>query len=229
MKRINVRMKMVSDGCPLRKGGGDVAEGVMETAGRRTRSDAVENRRRILQAARKAFAEEGVDGVSMHRIGRAAGVGQGTLYRHFEHKGSLCSALLAEEIEGFVGEMRRRTEGRGLAIGRLKWFLGWVARFNEDNGALLGAIRDASAGGRRVELYGNPFYEKLKNTVFVLLDEADGNGEIPPDLDTEFLADILLAALNIDLYLYQRHQLGMERERIVGGLRSLLDGLRVRG
>ena len=165
----------------------------------------------------------------MHRIGQAAGVGQGTLYRHFGHKGALCSALLAEEIEGFVGEMRRRTEGRGPALGRLKWFLGWVARFNEEHGPLLGAIQDASSGSRRVELYGNPFYERLRNTVVELLDEAVGGGEIPADLDVECLADMLLAALNIDLYLYQRHQLGMGRERIVGGLRSLLNGLRITG
>ena len=207
-----------------------MAEGAVGAEARRMRRDAVENRRRILEAAREAFAEGGVDGTSMHRIGRAAGVGQGTLYRHFEHKGALCSALLSEEIEGFVGEMRRRTEGRGPALGRLKWFLGWVARFNEQNGPLLGAIRAASSGGRRrVELYGNPFYERGTDTVVELLDEAVGGGEIPADLDVECLADTLLAALNIDLYLYQRHQLGMERERIVGGLRSLLNGLRVSG
>lgn len=206
-----------------------MAKGASGTEARRTRSDAAENRRRILEVAREAFAEGGVDGTSMHRIGRAAGVGQGTLYRHFEHKGALCSALLAEEIEGFVGEMRRRTEGRGPALGRLKWFLGWVARFNEENGPLLGAIRDASAAGRRVELYGNPFYERLRNTVVELLDEAVGGGEVSPELDVECLADMFLAALSIDLYLYQRRQLGMERERIMGGLRSLLDGLRVRG
>lgn len=197
--------------------------------GRAGRRDAIENRRRILEAARDAFAEGGVDGTSMHRIGRLAGVGQGTLYRHFEHKGALCAALLSEEIEDFVREMRRRTEGRGPALGRLKWALGWVSRFNEQNSALLGAIRDASAGGRRVELYGNPFYERLKNTVVELLDEAVGNEELPAELDVECVADTLLAALNIDLYLYQRHQLGLERERIVGGLRSLLDGLRIRG
>ena len=206
-----------------------MAKGAAGTEARRTRSDAAENRRRILEVAREAFAEGGVDGTSMHRIGRAAGVGQGTLYRHFEHKGALCSALLAEEIEGFVGEMRRRTEGRGPALGRLKWFLGWVARFNEENGPLLGAIREASSGGRRVELYGNPFYERLRNTVVELLDEAVGGGEISPELDVECLADMILAALNIDVYLYQRQQLGMERDRILGGVRSLLDGLRVRG
>ena len=190
------------------------------------RSDAVENRGRILDAAREAFAQRGVDGTSMHQIGRAAGVGQGTLYRHFEHKGALCSALLSEEIEGFVGEMRRRTEGRGPALGRLKWFLGWVAKFNEQNGELLGAIRDSAAGGRRVELYDNPFYDRLRKTVAGLLNEAGDLGEVSSDLDTECLADTLLAALNVDLYLYQRHQLGMERERIVGALRSVLDSLR---
>lgn len=206
-----------------------MARGASGTETRKTRSDAVENRRRILEVAREAFAEGGVDGTSMHRIGRAAGVGQGTLYRHFEHKGALCSALLSEEIGAFVGEMRRRTEGRGAALGRLKWFLGWVARFNEENGPLLGAIQDASSGGRRIELYGNPFYERLRDTVVELLDEAVGGGEISPELDVECLADMFLAALNIDLYLYQRRQLGMERERILSGLRSLLDGLRVRG
>lgn len=205
-----------------------MAEGASGTAARRVRSDAVENRRRILEAAREAFAEGDVDGTSMHGIGRRAGVGQGTLYRHFEHKGALCSALLSEEIEGFVGEMRRRTEGRGPALGRLKWFLGWMARFNEENGPLLAAIRDAAAGGRRVELYGNPFYERLRDTVVELLDEAVGGGEVPEDLDVECVADTLLAGINIDLYLYQRHQLGMGRERIVDGLRSLLNGLRVR-
>ena len=194
--------------------------------GKAVRSDAVENRGRILDAAREAFAERGVDGTSMHQIGRAAGVGQGTLYRHFEHKGALCSALLSEEIEGFVDVMRRRTEGRGSALGRLKWFLGWVAKFNEQNGELLGGIRDSAAGGRRVELYGNPFYEKLKSTVAGLLNEAGDLGEVSSDLATACLADTLLAALNVALYLYQRHQLGMERERIVGALRSVLDGLR---
>src|SRR4028119_27921 len=171
----------------MRSDVGENRGGVLEAGGRgvgaaagaearQSLSDAVENRGRILEAAREAFAEGGVDGTSMHRIGRAAGVGQGTLYRHFGHKGALCSALLAEEIEGFVGEMRRRTEGRGPALGRLKWFLGWVASFNEKHGPLLGAIQDASSGGRRVELYGNPFYERLRNTVVELLDEAVGGG-----------------------------------------------------
>src|SRR4028119_2393377 len=104
---------MMSDDCPFSKEGGEMAESAATTGGRKMRGDAVENRRRILEAAREAFAEGGVDGTSMHRIGQAAGVGQGTLYRHFEHKGALCSALLSEEIVAFVGDVRWRWGAAG--------------------------------------------------------------------------------------------------------------------
>ncbi len=200
--------------------------GVVEAAPRRERSDAAESRRRVLDAARGLFAERSVDAVSMHEIGRAAGVGQGTLYRRYEHKGALCSALLAEEIEGFVDEVRRRAGGRGSALGRLKWFLGRLARFNDDNAALLGAIRDAAGGGRRVEMYGNPFYSWLRGTVAALVRQAMNEGAMMGELDVECVADALLATLNIDLYLYQRHELGMSRERVTRSLHALLDGLR---
>lgn len=215
---------MVSDKCPLIKGG---LELVVGSAVRGERRDAVESRRKILDAARRLFEERGVDSVSMHEIGRVAGVGQGTLYRRFEHKGALCSALLSEEIENFQDESRRRIGSRGSALGRLKWFLGRLAKFNDENAPLLGAVRDAAGGGRRIEMHRNPFYEGLREIVASLLREALEGGEIRPGLDVECVADTLLAALNIDLYLYQRRELEMNRERIVESLRSIVDGLRV--
>jgi AcrR family transcriptional regulator len=78
------------------------------------RRDAAGSRRKILGAARRLFKSRGVDAVSMHEVGRevgrAAGVGQGTLYQRFEHKGVLCSALLAEQIEDFYEETWERVE-----------------------------------------------------------------------------------------------------------------------
>lgn len=198
----------------------------VESVPRRERSDAAESRRRILDAARGLFGERSVDAVSMHEIGRRAGVGQGTLYRRYEHKGALCSALLGEEIEGFVDEVRRRAGGRGSAFGRLKWFLGRLAWFSDQNAALLGGIRDSAGGGRRVALYGNSFYGWLRATVAALVEQAMDEGTATPGLDVECVADALLAALNIDLYLYQRHERDMSRERIVRSLHSLVDGLR---
>jgi AcrR family transcriptional regulator len=62
------------------------------------RRDAERNRQRILQAARKVFAERGLSG-SHDDIAREAGVGVGTVYRRFPHKEQLIDALFEERIE----------------------------------------------------------------------------------------------------------------------------------
>jgi AcrR family transcriptional regulator len=202
----------------------------LQGVARTERRDAASSRRKILSAARGLFKERGVDEVSMHEVGRAAGVGQGTLYRRFGHKGALCSALLAEEVEDFYEETWERIEADDRpAQARLAWFLDRLAGFNERNAELLGAIRDVTGGERRVEMYRNPFYGWLRATVVALLRRAEEGGEIRPDLDLECAADTLLAALNIDLYLYQRRELGMDRGRIVAALGSMLDGMRGTG
>ncbi|MGW0812846.1 TetR/AcrR family transcriptional regulator [Streptomyces viridiviolaceus] len=64
------------------------------------RSDARSNRLRILEAAAELLAVPG--DTSMKRIARRAGVGQGTLYRHFPTRESLVLQVYAEEVEGLV-------------------------------------------------------------------------------------------------------------------------------
>lgn len=202
--------------------------GTLGGVAREERRDAASSRRKILGTARRLFKDRGVDAVSMHEVGRTAGVGQGTLYRRFEHKGALCSALLAEQIEDFYEETWERVEAEERpALARLAWFLDRLAGFNERNADLLGAIRDAAGGERRVETYRNPFYGWLRATVILLLRRAVDEGDAATELDVEYAADFVLAPLNIDLYLFQRHELGMEPVRITGTLRGLLlDGLR---
>ena len=193
---------------------------------RTERRDAAERRRRILGAARKLFGEKGVDAVSMYEVGRTAGVGQGTLYRRYEHKGALCSALLAESAERFSEEIQARDESGDSSLAMLEHLLVRLVDFNEENGPLLGAMRDAAGGGRRHEVYRGPFYGWLRDTTVTLLTRAVEEGEARP-LDVEYAADALLAPLNIDLYLFQRHELGMQPERIAAALRGLLlHGLR---
>ena len=94
---------------------------------------------------------------------------------------------------------------------------------------MLGAVRDAAGGERRMEMYRNPFYRWLRATVTLLLRTAIDEQEVAPDLDIEYATDFVLAPLNIDLYLFQRHELGMEPARITSVLRGLLlDGLKSR-
>jgi AcrR family transcriptional regulator len=70
---------------------------VTETAApeRPLRRDAERNRDRIVEAARVAFAADGID-VSVEEIARRAGVGMGTLYRRFPTKGDLVDAVLED-------------------------------------------------------------------------------------------------------------------------------------
>ena len=62
------------------------------------RADARRNRKRIVAAARKSMARKGLD-AQMEDIARAAGVGVGTVYRHFPTKDELVEALAAERFE----------------------------------------------------------------------------------------------------------------------------------
>jgi len=64
------------------------------------RADARRNYAKVLAAAREAFAEGG-ESTSLEEIARRAGVGIGTLYRHFPNRQALLEALYVDEVEGF--------------------------------------------------------------------------------------------------------------------------------
>jgi AcrR family transcriptional regulator len=72
------------------------------TAPRQQRSDAKRNREQIVAAARMLFARFGVE-ASVDEITRAAGVGMGTLYRHFPTKEDLVDAVLEDAFAEFLG------------------------------------------------------------------------------------------------------------------------------
>jgi AcrR family transcriptional regulator len=78
----------------------------MEAPARPLRADAARNRARVLDAARTAFAEAGLD-VGVEEIARRAGVGKGTLYRRFPTKEALVRAIfedILDEVERRVAE-----------------------------------------------------------------------------------------------------------------------------
>src|SRR5262245_23983686 len=84
----------------------------MEAHVRPLRADAARNRARVLDAARTAFAEAGLD-VGVEEIARRAGVGKGTLYRRFPTKAALVRAIfedILEEIDRIVAEADAQTD-----------------------------------------------------------------------------------------------------------------------
>lgn len=87
------------------------------------RADALRNRAKILGIAREAYAEQGL-GASLDGIARRAGVGPGTLYRHFAGRDELVAALLEDEM---VDLEREFTELRDSALDAEAKITRWLA------------------------------------------------------------------------------------------------------
>ena len=170
-------------------------------ARRQERRDAAENRKRVLDVAQRLFEESGVEAVSMHQIAQAAGVGQGTLYRRYPHKGELCRDLLSETFDRFradAEEYLAQSAASTPALDRLNNLLERYVALMDTKTSLLAAIGDACWGQRRVEKFQSPGYQWAHGTITALLTAAVENGEVRT-IDTCFTADALLAALRADV------------------------------
>jgi AcrR family transcriptional regulator len=193
----------------------------------RERRDAAANRALLLETAEKLFAEHGVSAVTMAEIAQVAGVGKGTLYRRFAHKGELCLALLDSQLQAFQNDqldiMRQSAEHGDAYLRQLVTFLAALIQFTERHMPLLWEIDQygQSMDGEDIERPHSWQYM----TAHGLLQRARRAGEVAPDLDAPFVAEALLAPLVARTYLFQREQLGFTPERITAGLSRLVTGL----
>ena len=73
------------------------------------RADAAANHARILEAAQAVLVERGLD-MEVGEVARRAGVGVGTLYRHFANRDDLVRAVLAQAVEDMLGRVRSAAE-----------------------------------------------------------------------------------------------------------------------
>jgi AcrR family transcriptional regulator len=73
---------------------------------RKPRTDAQRNRERILEVAKSAFAHSGAD-ASLDDVAKQAGVGAGTLYRHFPTREALIEAVYRAEVEKLAAAQER--------------------------------------------------------------------------------------------------------------------------
>jgi AcrR family transcriptional regulator len=194
----------------------------------RERRDAAEHRRQVLAAAVRLFAERGVQAVTMDEIARAAGVGKGTLYRRYAHKGLLCLALMESCWHRFqedaVAELAQ-SAGCLSPLERLTRFLGrlvdWIEEHVDWLDVIAGAAREQPGDACR-----GPIFQWLHRVIAGLLAQADNQGEAAVE-DPVYMADVLLAALDVNLYAYQRRARGYTPEQIHRGLCLIVDSLRV--
>ena len=182
---------------------------------RTERRDAAENRQRILDAALRLFDQHGVENVSMNQIAMEAEIGSGTLYRRYSNKGELCLDLIKdnvvlcfEEIEAYLEENKNEPPVERL-IGILSRFI----RFRESKAQLLKGVEDSASSNRNKSIGRSPLYNELHQYLVSLFDEMDTDKE--GQANSVFRADMLLAALRSDAYLFQREVRGYTPEEVL--------------
>ena len=166
---------------------GDEVDVAGTTSRRPLRADARRNRDRILEAAGLVIAAEGTD-VYVETIAEKAGVGVGTLYRHFPTKQKLCEAVLLERVSALVAEARQLTDDDdpgGVFFGFLKHFVGEAAA-KRDLVAMMGdGSKFKETATVRVELF---------DTVGVLLRRAQSVGAVRPEVSSTTVLSLVGAA-----------------------------------
>ncbi|MCF3173194.1 TetR/AcrR family transcriptional regulator [Streptomyces sioyaensis] len=158
-----------------------------------SRADARRNRALVLQAARFAFEEQGL-GVPLGEIARRAGVGAGTVYRHFSSKEALFRATIVDRIELFTDTARDLVDVTDPGPVFLR-FLASVVRLAARNKALCDALEAAGAG--RFEPspgVGKDFDDALE----VLLGRAQAAGDVRQDVGIADIRALLVGCLSME-------------------------------
>lgn len=150
---------------------------------RALRADARRNRERVLAAAREAFAAEGIS-VPLDEIARRAGVGPGTVYRHFPTKEALFHAAIVDNIERMLDFARglESADDPGAAFFDLLDHM--VAE-----GGVKRDLADALGGHETIEITGPT--KEFQAAIARLLRRAQDAGAIRDDIEFDDLMRVL--------------------------------------
>src|ERR1700730_10881206 len=171
-----------------------VADEGEPAAVRKPRADAERNRVRLLETAKAAFAEKG-SAASLDEIARIAGVGAGTLYRHFPTRDALVAAVYRDETHRRVVAASRLVETHPPVMALREWLLLFVDYIATKHGMY--EVLNSIVGGA-FGLYSAPT-AKVKQAMAKLVDRAVASGDIRLDLDPLDLLRALAGVANIGL------------------------------
>ena len=159
------------------------------TTARSPRADAVRNRERVLEAAKAVFSAGGPD-ASLEAVAKRAGVGIGTLYRHFPTREALFEAVYRREVEQLTDlaeQLKSETEPAEALRRWLRSNVEFVATKKGMSAALALTVHSSS----ELAAYSR---DRLTKAVGALLDRAIAAGEIRADISAE---DILRALVGM--------------------------------
>jgi AcrR family transcriptional regulator len=155
----------------------------MTTAGQRPmRADARRNYKRLLGEAKRAFLEHGAD-APLEDIARRAGVGIGTLYRHFPTRLALQEAVYHDEVDELCAQARTllETEPPGVALGA--WMRSF-ATYGLSKRGLMQTMKEVI--DRRSGLF-NRCHEEIREAAGEVLADAKNAGAVRPEVTADDL------------------------------------------
>ena len=159
------------------------------TTARKPRTDAVRNRERILEVAKAAFTRQGAD-ASLDEIAKQAGVGAGTLYRHFPTRDALIEGVYRNEVEKLAAAAGRFAETMSPIEALRAWMLLLVDHIAAKH-IIAPALNSIVGGPSRL-------YEGSRSLIQGAIDElvkrAKRSGDLRRDLDA---FDLLRALIGV--------------------------------
>ncbi len=156
------------------------------------RADAQRNRARILEAAEVIFAAEGIE-VPVDVIAEKAGVGVGTLYRHFPTKETLCEAILLERLIALTDDARALADAADPDTA----FFGFLDHMVGEGAAKRDLVAAVIGAGIEFEESAAEVKAGLREAIGVLLRRAQEAGAVRSDVTAETVMNLVFGTCQV--------------------------------
>jgi AcrR family transcriptional regulator len=184
---------------------------------RKPRADAARNRERVLEAAKSVFSAGGSD-ASLEAVAKRAGVGIGTLYRHFPTREALFEAVYRREVD-HLSELAEHLKNEPVPVDALRRWLRSVIEFIATKRGMTAALAIAVQGDSELRAYS---FDRMTTAAGLLLNRAVTAGEIRSGVSSEDLIRALVGMCMLD------NQPGWQTS-VLRLIEIFVDGLRVSG
>jgi AcrR family transcriptional regulator len=160
-------------------------------ASRAPRADAVRNRERLIEAATRVFGS-GRPQASLEAVAREAGVGIGTLYRHFPTREALFEAVYRREVDQ-LGDLAEELAREAAPVEALRAWLHANIGLAATKRGMIEALQLVVSG--ELKAYS---FERLTSALALLLDRGAATGELRADISPEDLLRTLVGTFYAD-------------------------------
>ena len=162
-------------------------------SGRRPRADALRNRERLIEAATQVFGK-GAPQASLEAVAREAGVGIGTLYRHFPTREALFEAVYRREVDQ-LAELAERLARETAPVEALRQWLHANIRLVATKRGMVEALQLIASGSTELKAYS---FERLTRGLALLLARGVEAGDMRPDITADDLLRTVIGVFYAD-------------------------------